>query len=107
MSEFKFIESDPDVVRNFSPRNENVLVLLDLSPQSSASGLILIPTKFQATSPSGIIVASAPDIPEAYALVPGAHVMVSAGAGTMIHNDTKTKREFVCFKLEDILAIME
>lgn len=107
MNAFQYHESDPAKVRDFHPVNKNLLILLDITKQSSASGLILIPTIAQSEQCTGLVVHADPDIAEDFGIKPGVRVLLDSSRGTIIHANTKNKRTFVCYGIDDIIATME
>lgn len=104
---FTFDERDPDVVRKFRPTNNNVLVLLDVTKQASASGLIIMPTAVQLDECTGVVVSVSPEAEKATALSPTDRVLLMSSRGTMIHENSKAKRSFVLYDMNDIIATME
>lgn len=104
---FNFHPSDPAIVREFKPVNKNVLVLLDVAAQASSSGLIYIPTTAQKEQQTGLIVSVSPDVDPEFGLSPRMRVLLDFTRGTIISEDSKHRRTFVSYDVNDIIATME
>jgi co-chaperonin GroES (HSP10) len=102
-----FLPTDDVKVREMKPLGQRILVLLDVAKQASDSGLIVIPAQCQREQPHGVIVQAADDFPVPIDTSLSPRVIVQNDAGVLIWEDTKRRRSFVMYNIEDVIALVE